>query len=298
MSFSNGRPKVFALPIDLPRAACTMYACHTAYVILPYGVEDCKRLYGKVAARMGEEPEQYGTRSQAAPPSGAEPIPAPPWADAGARRTRRAVRPPLDRDQIVTAALRIVDEEGVDALSLRRLADALGVTAMSIYWHVKDKAELLELVGHRVLADIDIPVPDGDWRQQLAAVHRAMLVGLLKHPNTVEVLIGRARFGPGGLALFDRILLILLEAGFTPDAAFDAYTSLYEFCLGFMAMAGRSPEFVEMQRQGVMYMLSLPVERFPSIRTVAPVIGRRTLEQQFEIGLQIQIEGIAATLRA
>lgn len=226
------------------------------------------------------------------------PIPTPPWAGPQARRPKRAARPPLDREQIVRAALRIVDAEGVEALSLRRLADALGVTPMSIYWHVRDKAELLELVGHTVLAEIEIPLARGDWREQLRDVHRSMFLGLLRHPNTVDVLIGRARYGAGGLALFERILTILLGAGFSPESAFDAYLSLYLFTLGSMANASRTPEFREVQRQGVLYMLSLPVDRFPSIRAVAPVIGHRSPDAQFEIGLDVQIEGIAAHLAA
>lgn len=224
------------------------------------------------------------------------PLPPPPWATEQTRRQKRSGRAPLDRDQIVTAALAIVDDEGVDALSLRRLADRLGVTAMSIYWHVRDKAELLELVGHAVFAEMSIPPARGDWREQLADVHRAMLAGFLRHPNTIEVLIGRARFGPSGLSLFERILSILLDAGLSPEAAFDAYQALYRFSLGFMAMASRSPAFVEVQRQGVVYMRSLPSDRFPSISRVAPVIGGRTLEEEFELGLAIEIDGIAARL--
>ncbi len=235
-------------------------------------------------------------RQEAARAKADAPLPAPPWATVPARRARRSDRLPLDRDQIVAAALRIVDEEGVEALSLRRLADALRVTPMSIYWHVKDKAELLELVGHAVLGEIELPEPRGDWREQLADAHRGLLGAVQRHPNTVEVLIGRARFGAAGLALFERILSVLLAAGLTPEGAFDAYMSLYEFTLGFAALASRSPAFREVQYQGVLYMATLPEERFPSIRAVVPTIGRRTLEEQFEIGLRIQIEGIVATL--
>ena len=225
-----------------------------------------------------------------------QPIPVPPWAGVPARRPRRAARPPLSREQIVGAALRLVDAEGVEALSLRRLAEALGVTPMSIYWHVRDKAELLELVGHAVLLEIVIPASRGDWRDQLRDVHQSMFAGFLRHPNTGEVLVGRARFGAGGLALFERILTILLDAGCSPESAWDAYQSLYVFTLGSMATASRSPEFRAIQGQGLQYMLSLPVDRFPSICTVAPVIGGRSLDDQLEIGLDIQIEGIAARL--
>jgi TetR/AcrR family tetracycline transcriptional repressor len=228
-------------------------------------------------------------------PGGAE-VPAPPWAARRSRRARRAARPPLDRDQIVTAALRIVDDEGVEALSLRRLADALGVTPMSIYWHVRDKAELLELVGQSVLAEIEIPPATGDWRQQLTDLHRAMLAGLLKHPNALDVLIGRARYGAAGVTMFERLLTILLGAGLSPEAAFDAYMILYEYLLGFAAVANRTPEFRDMQQQGVLYLLSLSADRFPSIARVAPVIGSRSLEEQFEMGLAALIDGIAETL--
>ena len=224
-------------------------------------------------------------------------IPAPPWAAMPARRGKRAVRPPLDRARIVAEALRIVDAEGSEALSLRRLADALGVTPMSIYWHVRDKAELLELVGQAVLAEIEIPPARGDWRRQLTDLHRAMVAGLRKHPNALDVLIGRARFGAAGVAMFERLLTILLEAGLTPEAAFDAYMILYEYLLGFAAVANRSPEFIEIQRQGTLYLRSLPAERFPSIARVAPVIGSHSAEQQFEIGLAAVIDGIADAIR-
>jgi AcrR family transcriptional regulator len=223
-------------------------------------------------------------------------LPLLPWRDPLARRTRRTARPPLDRGRIVDTALGIIDADGIDGLTFRRLADSLGVTPMSIYWHVADKAELLELVGHAVLAAVEVPARHGDWRDQLRDVHRSMFASLLRHPNTTDILVGRARFGPGGLALFERILSILLDAGFTPEAAFDAYQSTYLFTLGFMATSSRSQEFLDIQRQGLAYMLSLPVEQFPSIRAVAPVIGHRPRDEQFEIGLDVVIEGIAASL--
>lgn len=237
--------------------------------------------------------------SRAAEPAaapGSEPaaVPAPPWRQQVQRRAHRGPRVALDRTRIVATALDIVDADGIPALSLRRLADEFGVTPMSLYWHVADKAELLELVGQAVLAEIVLPVRHGAWADDLRDVHRAMFAVFLRHPNTTEILIGRARYGGGGLAAFERILAILLGAGFTPEEAFDAYQSLYLFTLGFMATSSRSPEFVAMQREGVQYMASLPVEQFPSIRTVTPAIGRRSLDEQFEIGLDTVIEGIAA----
>jgi AcrR family transcriptional regulator len=233
---------------------------------------------------------------QAAAGRGSNGAPPPPWRTTVHRRARRGPKPQLDRDRIVAQALRIIDAEGIGALSLRRLADDLDVTPMALYWHVADKAELVELVGHAVLAEIAVPERSGDWKAQLRDLHRAMVDVFLAHRNTADILIGRARYGAGGLAVFERILTILLDAGFTPEAAFDAYQSLYLFTLGFIATSSRSPEFIEAQRQGVMYMASLPRERFPAIRAVTPAIGRRPLEVQFDLGLDVVIEGVAARL--
>jgi len=224
-------------------------------------------------------------------------LPAPPWRLTVPRRARRGAAPQLDRDRIVRRALDIVDAEGTGALSLRRLADDLGVTPMSLYWHVADKAELLELVGRKALAEIELPPRAGDWKEDLRAIHRALLAAFLRHPNAGELMIGRARFGAGGLAAFERILEILLGAGFTPESAFDAYDSLYLFTLGFMATSSRSPEFLQGQRDGWAYMLTLPEDRFPALRAVTPVIGRRSTEARFELALEVVVEGVATRLR-
>lgn len=239
---------------------------------------------------------QPGVQDQGSEGDAPEAVPAPPWRTEVQRRARRGSGPQLDRERVVARALEIVDAEGTAALSFRRLADDLGVTPMALYWHVADKAELLELVGHRVLAEVVIPEPAGSWTDQLRAIHRAMFTSFLRHHNAAEVLAGRARFGPGGLAAFERILGILLEAGFSPEAAFDAYQSLYLFTLGFLTTSTRTPAFIAEQRQGAEYMLSLPADRFPSIRAVTPVIGRRSLEEQLELGLDVVIAGIAARL--
>lgn len=223
-------------------------------------------------------------------------LPRRPWDDTPQRRPSRGRRPQLDLARIVEAGLRIVDEDGIEGLTLRRLARELGVTPMAVYWHVRDKAELLDRIGEQVLETVRVPAAEGDWRRQLRDVHIAMLEPLLRHPNAVDLMIGRARFGPAGILLFERILSILLAAGLSAQAVFDAYQSLYLFQLGFMATARRSPEFIEVQRQGAMYLRSLDPAAFPAIAGVAPVIGARTLVEQYETGLDVVIAGIAGGL--
>lgn len=235
------------------------------------------------------------SRSQADP---GRRLPPPPWARPGAdgRRRRRTDREPLDRARIVTAGLALVDAEGVDALTLRRLAADLGVGTMSIYWHVRDKEELLDLIGEAVLAEIEVPTTGGDWREELRAIHRAMLGAVLRHPNAVELTIGRARYGSAGILLFERLLGTLAAAGLDPVAAFDAYQSLYLFLLGYLATARRTPAFREVHRQGQEYLRSLDPADFPAISRVAPVIGRRSAADAFEVGLEVVIAGIETRL--
>jgi AcrR family transcriptional regulator len=222
--------------------------------------------------------------------------PPPPWAQPPRDRRRRPPQAPLDRDRIVEAALAIVDRDGVEGLSIRRLAADLGASPMAVYWHVRDKAELLDLVGERVLEQIRIPDPAGDWREQLRDVHHAMLEAVVRHPNTADLMIGRARYGRAGITLFERLLSILIGAGLDPASAFDAYQSLYLFLLGYIATASRTPAFIEAQRQGVDYLRSLDATTFPSIAAAAPHIGSRVPREQFKLGLDVVIEGIAARL--
>ncbi len=223
-------------------------------------------------------------------------IPVPPWAAEPVRRSRRADRQPLGRDRIVSAGLAVVDADGVDALSFRRIAGDLGVAPMSLYWHVRDKAHLLDLVGEAVLASIELPPVTGRWEDDLRALHRAMRVALERHPNTADLMIGRARYGRAGLALFERILETMLDAGFSPEAAFAAYDALYLFTLGYAATASRTPEFISMQLEGLRYLESLPASAFPAIHAVAPAIPRRSADERFETGLDVVIEGIGRRL--
>src|SRR5262245_45334246 len=100
-------------------------------------------------------------------------VPEPPWR----KSTRRAARrQPLSREAIVEAALRVLDAEGVDALTMRRVATELGTGAGALYWHVASKEELLILLIDQVAGELDLPEPDPDrWQEQLKEVGREML---------------------------------------------------------------------------------------------------------------------------
>ena len=134
---------------------------------------------------------------------GAEPqIPPPPWQRLPDRQARRR-REPISRDAIVAAAIRLLDREGLAALSMRRLADELGAGAASLYWHVGSKDGLLDLVLDEIIGEGQVPDPDpARWREQLKDVARAQRRASLRHPYLVRISIGRIPMGPNALRYY------------------------------------------------------------------------------------------------
>jgi AcrR family transcriptional regulator len=114
------------------------------------------------------------------------------WLRGNSASEGRPKRQSLDRAQVVRAALELLDEVGLDGLSMRRLADRLGVKAASVYWHVRDKEELLDLVFDRVIGEIEVPEPEPSrWRGQVAEVAHEMRRVTKKHRDIARVQLGR-----------------------------------------------------------------------------------------------------------
>ena len=139
-------------------------------------------------------------------------IPPPPWQRAPARPSKRR-RDPISKDAIVAAAIRLLDREGLTALSMRKLADELGTGAASLYWHVGSKDGLLNLVLDEVIGEGKIPDPDPEhWQEQLKQIARDQRAASHRHPWVVRVSIGRIPMGPNALRYSERILAILRPA--------------------------------------------------------------------------------------
>ena len=104
-------------------------------------------------------------------------LPAPPWQRYPPERTRRRGREPITREAIVDAALRLLDRDGLDELSMRRLADELDTGPASLYWHVGSKDGLLELVFDRLIGEVELPAPEpARWQEQVKEVATKYLV--------------------------------------------------------------------------------------------------------------------------
>ncbi len=146
---------------------------------------------------------------------------------------RTAMRQPVTRDRIFDAAFAIADQDGVGALSMRRIGKLLGVEAMALYNHVADKDEILDGIVGRVLAEIPLPRQDSDWKDAMRERASAARHVFLRHPWAVGLLETRsANSSPARLQYFDAVLGCLRTAGFDATLAMQAFSTLDSFVYG------------------------------------------------------------------
>lgn len=148
----------------------------------------------------------------------------------------------LTRASVLAAAVRLVDEQGLAALSMRRLGAALGVEAMALYHHVGSRDELLDGLVEHLFAEV-VPVLDeagqpGDWRAPLRVFAHAMLQTLLAHPQLVPVVLSRPATTPPVLGLLERVLSTLREAGLPPGRSLDLVYALIGLVVAHVATGG------------------------------------------------------------
>jgi AcrR family transcriptional regulator len=235
-------------------------------------------------------------------------IPPPPWQRAPDRPSRRR-REPISREAIVTAAIGLLDREGLAALSMRRLAEELGTGAASLYWHVGSKDGLLDLVLDQIIGEAKIPDPDpAHWQEQLKQVARDQRAASLRHPWAVRVSIGRIPMGPNALRYSERILAILRAGGLPPHLAVQGYLLLIATINGFTidetgvddgAPAADSPlpiDPADLQQVADMardYIASLPAAVFPTMTALADEFAFSDPDERFELLIDIFVDGLS-----
>jgi AcrR family transcriptional regulator len=151
----------------------------------------------------------------------------------------RGYRNFLSLDAIVAEARAVADADGLEAVSMRVLADRLGCTPRALYRHVSDKEEVLELLADRALADLPVPPDDEEWQTALMAFYTAMYELLVTYPAVTTIVAQQAVAGPQFRIHADHLVRRLLAAGFAPDTAVEAVVALAQFTLG-AALPGTS----------------------------------------------------------
>jgi AcrR family transcriptional regulator len=224
-------------------------------------------------------------------------VPEPPWQTPP--RRRGAPRPQLSREVVVGAALQVLEAEGGEALTMRRVADQIGVSASALYGYVANKEELVQLVIDRIFREVTVPPTGGDWRQTLKECARAILALFRRHPGVAQLTMGRVAFTPSMLEMGERILAELRAAGM-PDqvAAFvgdlgSLYVAAYAYEQDVTPLAGREEEFVA---QFAGWIRSLPAARFPNTVALAGELVAGNADDRFEWGLDVLVRGLASYL--
>ena len=210
---------------------------------------------------------------------------------------QRAEREQLSRDRVAQAALEFVDREGVDAFSMRRLAESLDAGTMTLYGHYSNKRELLDAVIDVAVSEWDLPALTGTWREQTAQLIGFTREVFARHPAVVDIWSRQPVLGTGGLVWVEAGLAILDEAGFDPDEAAVAFRLLITYTYGFALFSGSRSD--PQSREGTRRALeSLPGERFPHLlKAAAPFAAAMGSEEAFAYGLERLLDGLEEALR-
>ena len=220
---------------------------------------------------------------------------------AGERRTR------LSRAGVLRAAVELADREGLDALTMRRLAQELGVEAMSLYYHLANTDAILDgAVGVVVdeiveaVEHVDAPSPDVDWRAAMRGRILAAREVLLRHPWAPRVLETRTSMSPSIIGYFDGLLGIFRAAGFSYDLAHHAMHALGSRALGFTQELFE-PDEPDAGGDETLAMLEQMAERFPHIVGMMSEVAHDDVDAtlgwcddqfEFEFGLDLILDGL------
>ncbi len=210
----------------------------------------------------------------------------------------------ITRDVVLAAALKIIDRDGADGLSMRRLARALGRDPMFLYRHAPNKAALLDGVTETVLAQLKVDSADPDWAAQLRTVARDYRALALAHPHVVPLLVTRPLATPlalrpqGTLRPLEDVLALLTRAGFSGPDALHIYRTLFGFVHGHVLnelqeLVENPDETDDLLRLG---LHRLTISEFPLLRSLAPALACYDGATELERGLDILLAGLATTL--
>ncbi|SEJ54629.1 transcriptional regulator, TetR family [Arthrobacter sp. yr096] len=150
-------------------------------------------------------------------------------------------RLPLSRERVLQCAVALADESGIAALTIRTLAQSMGTKPMSLYYYVANKDEILDGIVDMVFSEIELPLPDGDWREEMQQRAHAVRSALKRHPWAVGLLESRSAPGPATLRHHEATLATLRAAGFSVQLTAHAYALLDSYIYGFALQEAALP---------------------------------------------------------
>jgi AcrR family transcriptional regulator len=224
-------------------------------------------------------------------------------AAAGAPRDESG-RTKLTKTVVVNRALALADATGLDALTIRKLAQELGVTPMALYWHFRGKDELLEGLAERVWSEIDVDVdPKAPWPDQLRTMVESLVRVLRAHPSAPELLMHSDKQGDAALRVTEVALEVVRGAGFDPLHATEiAHSGLWTGIMLVMSEPGEpglawlsAEERAELQRKKQVVLATLPVAQYPRlVECAAAMTAYDDPDFHYDFGINLFISGVQA----
>jgi AcrR family transcriptional regulator len=213
------------------------------------------------------------------------------------------MRARLSRDHVLEAAVALADEGGIGALSMRKLGEALGVEAMSLYNHVANKPDLLDGMVDVVFGEIGLPSGEAGWKQAMRQRALSARTVLARHRWAIGLMESRSSPGPATLRHHDAVLGCLRGAGFSPELTAHAYSVLDSYIYGFALQEANLPFATADETAQVAQEITgrLPAGQYPHLAEFATTYALQPgylYADEFEIGLDLILDAIERALIA
>ncbi|CCH34613.1 TetR/AcrR family transcriptional regulator [Actinosynnema sp. NPDC047251] len=227
------------------------------------------------------------------------------------RQRRSRDQPALNRAQIVAEAVALLDAEGIDALTMRRLGTRLDAGATSLYRHVANRDELIELVVDEVYGEIRVPAVGDDWRAAVSGCAASVREMILRHPWIASLLgqVGLSYLGPNVMRLNEGMMVLLADAGFPADEAGPVISTVLAYVIGigvneaaWLTTLARSGQTEQDWQRRLGPALTRAVEDYPSLRAQQEqLVGQDPTalrDRNFAYGLDRVLDGLEPRRRA
>jgi AcrR family transcriptional regulator len=207
---------------------------------------------------------------------------------------RTGRRTPLNRDRVLEAGVVLAHAEGIGAMSMRRLGRELGVEAMSLYNHVRNKDDLLDGMLDRVAGEIELPDGDPDWRHHARRRAISAHTMLMRHPWAAALWTARLSLGPARMRYMDSALRSLREAGFSPGLLDRTYHTIENHIVGHALQALGFPlDQDEMAAVGESFLRAFPSADYPDLAAhIRHHLEHPAEGDEFEFGLDLILDGL------
>ena len=213
--------------------------------------------------------------------------------------TKSETRASLSREVVADRALVIADAEGIEAVTIRRLATELGVTPMALYWHFRTKEDLLAGLADRVLDAVEVPGRSGDWVADIRAAMMALVTAMRPHPQIAPLVTTQIMRNPTGLDITEMALEVLEDAGFAPEQASPLAMQALRSVVSMVTSdqvddSGLTTEERDAHLRAKRAMLSsLSPEKYPAlIRHADAMTYCPDVEEFFDLGIDFYVHGV------